>query len=159
MPTFLDFIERANTGPILTEKDFNMKSLIPGVRDIVNEYEISLDKENPITSDDAMADRLYEASIELLVRTGIYCQDTNRVIQLDRKEILKSVRDFREGGASFGEGKDSRAFLSRKPEDHNLPWLHVGTGIVASAEKIAIAHPGGGIQRHPGGQLGKYSGI
>ena len=139
MPNFLDFIERASSGPMLTEKDFNMKSLIPNVRDIVNEYEITLDKENPITSDDAMADRLYEASIELLVRTGIYCQDTNRVIQLDRKEILKSVDEFREGGASFGEGKDSRAFLSRKPEDHNLPWMHVGTGIVASSEQIAMA--------------------
>jgi methylamine--corrinoid protein Co-methyltransferase len=110
MPNFLDFIERASSGPMLTEKNFNMKSLIPNVRDIVNEYEITLDKENPVTSDDAMADRLYEAALELLVRTGIYCQDTNRVIH-----------------------------LARKPEDHNLPWLHVGTGIVASAEKIAMA--------------------
>jgi hypothetical protein len=56
MPNFLDFIERANCGPMLTEKDFNMKSLFPNVRDIVNEYEITLDRENPITSDDAMAD-------------------------------------------------------------------------------------------------------
>ena len=119
MPNFLDFIERASSGPMLTEKDFNMKSLIPNVRDIVNEYEITLDKENPITSDDAMADRLYEASLELLVRTGIYCQDTNRVIQLDRKEILKSVDDFREGDASFGEGKDSRAFPSRMPPQYS----------------------------------------
>jgi len=139
MPTFLDFIEGTGSGPILTENDFNMKSLIPNVRDIVNAYEITLDKQNPITSDDAMADRLYEAAVELLVRTGIYCLDTNRVIQLDRKEILKSVDEFREGGASFGEGKDRRAFLSRKPEDHNLPWMHVGTGIVASSEKIAMA--------------------
>jgi methylamine--corrinoid protein Co-methyltransferase len=139
MPTFLDFIERAGSGPMLTENDFNMKSLIPNVRDIVTEYEINLDKENPITSDDAMADRLYEAALELLVRTGIYCQDTNRVIQLDRQEILKSVDEFREGAASFGEGKDSKPFLSRKPEDHNLPWMHSGTGIVASSESIAMA--------------------
>ncbi|UCG06695.1 MAG: monomethylamine:corrinoid methyltransferase, partial [Desulfobacterales bacterium] len=122
-----------------TEKDFNMKSLIPNVRDIVNEYEIILDKKNPITSDDAMADRLYEASIELLARTGIYCQDTNRVIQLDRREILKSVQQFREGQARFGEGKDCRTFISRLPEDKTLPWLHLGTGIVASSEEIAMA--------------------
>ncbi|MCK4988688.1 MAG: monomethylamine:corrinoid methyltransferase, partial [Desulfobacterales bacterium] len=93
MPNFMDFIERANSGPILTEKDFNMESLIPNIRDIVKEYDISLDKENPISSDDAMADRLYEAAIELLARTGIYCEDTNRIIQLDRKEIIQSVQD------------------------------------------------------------------
>ncbi len=60
MPNFLDFIERANSGPTLTEKDFNMGSLIPNVRDLVKEYDISLDKENPISSDDAMADRLWK---------------------------------------------------------------------------------------------------
>ncbi len=139
MPNFLDFIERANTGPILTEKDFNMKSLIPNVRDIVKKYEIKLDRENPISGDDAMADRLYEAAVELLVRTGIYCQDTNRVIQLDRKEILSSVEEFRVGQARFGEGRDCRAFFARKPEDKILPWLHVGTGIVASSGEIAMA--------------------
>jgi len=139
MPTLLDFIERANNGPILTEKDFNMKFLIPNVRDIVKAYEITLDRENPISGDDAMADRLYQAAVELLVRTGIYCQDTNRVIQLDRREILSSVEEFRAGQARFGEGRDRRAFLARKPEDKILPWLHVGTGIVASSKEIAMA--------------------
>lgn len=139
MPNFLDFIERTNSGPILTEKDFNMESLIPNIRDIVKEYEITLDKENPISSDDAMADRLYEAAIELLVRTGIYCEDTNRIIQLDRKEIIHSVQDFREGAASFGDGRDRRHFRARQPDDPQMPWLHVGTGIVASSEEIAMA--------------------
>jgi methylamine--corrinoid protein Co-methyltransferase len=139
MPNFLDFIERANSGPIMTEKDFNMKLLIPNIRDLTREYEIVLDKENPITVDDGMADRLYEAAVELLVRTGIYCQDTNRVIQLDRIEILKSVDEFREGQAHFGEGRDGCAFLSRRPEDKAQPWMHVGTGIVASSQEIAMA--------------------
>jgi methylamine--corrinoid protein Co-methyltransferase len=139
MLSMLDICERAVKGPIMSEKDFNMKSLIPSVRDVVKAYEIVVDKENPISGDDAMADRLYEAAIELLVRNGIYCQDTNRVIQFDRQEILNSVLEFREGNARFGEGKDRRAFLPRQPEDHNLPWMHVGTGIVASSGEIAMA--------------------
>jgi len=139
MLSMLDISERAAKGPIMSEKDFNMKSLIPNVRDTVKAYDITLDKKNPISGDDAMADRLYEAAVEFLVRTGIYCQDTNRVIQLDREEILSSVQQFQEGAASFGEGKDRRAFLARKPDDQNLPWLHLGTGIVASSEEIAMA--------------------
>ena len=123
----------------MTEKDFNMKSLIPNVRDIVKKFDIVLDKKDPITADDALADRLYEAAVELLIRTGIYCQDTNRVIQLDRKEILNSVEEFRAGLARFGEGRDCHAFLARKPEDKALPWLHMGTGIVASSQEIAMA--------------------
>ena len=139
MLNMLDIYERAVKGPIMSEKDFDMKSLIPNVRDIVKAYDIKLDKENPISGDDAMADRLYEAAVELLVRTGIYCQDTNRLIQLDRAEILSSVQQFREGAASFGEGKDKRSFPARQPEDQKLPWLHLGTGIVASSEEIAMA--------------------
>ena len=53
MPTFLDFIERANTGPMMTEKDFNMKILIPAIRKLIKKYEITLDRENPVSADDA----------------------------------------------------------------------------------------------------------
>ncbi len=139
MPSFLDFMERATTGPILSEKDFLMKILIPNVRKIVKDFDIKYDQQDPVPSDDALADRLYEASIEFVATTGIYCDDTNRIIQLDRKEILESVEDFREEGAYFGEGRDRRCLKSRKPEDPNLPWFHVGGGIVASSEEIAMA--------------------
>lgn len=138
MPNFLDFMERATTGPIVSEDDFNMKFLIPNTRKIVKEFDIRYTPENPVPSDDAFADRLFEAAIEFLVRTGIYCDDTNRVIHLEREEIKRAVENLPEG-AYFGEGRDRRLFKSRKPGDDSPPWCHVGTGIIASSEEIAMA--------------------
>ena len=138
MSSFLDFMERATTGPILSEDDFSMKVLIPNVRRVVREFDIRYEPEDPVPSDDEFADRLFEAAIEFLVWTGVYCDDTNRLIQLDRAEILAAIASLPEGSA-FGEGRDRRLFQARKPEDTRSPWCHVGTGIVASSEEIAMA--------------------
>ena len=138
MPNLLDFMERATTGPILSEDDFNMKRLIPNVRKIVREFDIHYTSEIPVPSDDAFADRLFEAAIEFIVRSGVYCDDTNRVIQFERNEIIQAVKNLL-GAAFFGEGRERRVFEPRKPEDEKPPWYHVGTGIVASSEDIALA--------------------
>lgn len=138
MPTFIDFMERAITGPIISEKEFNMKVLVPNIIRVVNEFDIKYERENPVSWDDKLADRIFNGAVELLARTGVYCEDTNRIILMDRREIEEAVREF-QGGGVFGEGCDRKVFKTRKPEDKNLPWFHVGTGIVASSEEIALA--------------------
>ena len=138
MSNLLDFMQRATTGPILSEDDFNMKRLIPNVRKIVQEFNIRYTPETPVSSDDALADRLFDAALEFILRTGVYCDDTNRVIQFERDEILQAVANL-PGNATFGEGRDRRVFSSRKPEDGKPPWFHIGTGIVASSEDISLS--------------------
>jgi methylamine--corrinoid protein Co-methyltransferase len=148
MPGFLDFVERATTGPILSESDFQLKVLIPNVRKVVREFGLRYDGENPVPADDSFADRLFGAAVEFAARTGIYSDDTNRLIQVQRDEILAAVSEFR-GSGSFGEGRDRRSFPAREPGDSRPPWCHVGTGIVASSEEIAMAQVQGygGISR------------
>ncbi len=131
-------MERATSGPILSEDDFHLKVLIPNIRKVVKEFEIQYDPENPVPADDEFADRLFEAAIEFVTRTGVYCDATNRLIQVERAEILEAVENLPEGSA-FGEGRERRLFKPRRPEDENPPWCHVGTGIVASSEEIALA--------------------
>lgn len=138
MPSFLDFVERATTGPIMSEEDFNMKVLIPNVRRTLRDFGIRYDPENPVPADNEFADRLFAAAIEFLARTGVYCDDTNRIIRLEQGEIRRAVGDWREHG-SFGEGREQRTFRARLPEDERAPWCHVGAGIVASTEEIAMA--------------------
>ncbi|UCF27164.1 MAG: monomethylamine:corrinoid methyltransferase, partial [Chloroflexota bacterium] len=87
MPNLIDFMERATSGPIVVEDEFNLKRLIPNTRKIVKEYNITYSPENPVAADDSLADRLFEAAIEFIIRTGIYCDDTNRVIQIEKDEI------------------------------------------------------------------------
>ena len=138
MPTFLGLMERATTGPILSEDGFNMKVLIPNITKVVREYGIRYDPEAPVSSDDEVADRLFEAAIEFMTKTGVYCDATNRIIQVKRSEILEAV-DHLPGGSIFGEGRDRRLFEARKPEDPSPPWCFVGGGIAVSSEEIAMA--------------------
>jgi methylamine--corrinoid protein Co-methyltransferase len=135
MLDFLDVYERALKGPIMSEPDFDLKILIPRLREVVKTYGIKYDKGNPIPSDGGAADNLFHAAVDFLSQVGIYCQDTNRIIQFTRDEILEAVK-VAPGRCLAGEGKDAGMFVMRKPDDHEVPWLHVGSGIVATSEEM-----------------------
>jgi methylamine--corrinoid protein Co-methyltransferase len=124
MLDFLDVYERALNGPLMTEHDFDMKVLVPAVRDVVNEYGITYDPENPLPADDDAADTIYQAAVEFLSRVGVYCKDTNRVMQFTREEILEAVQAA-PGRCFLGEGKDAGVYEMRKPDDPKWPWFTV----------------------------------
>ncbi len=138
MPTLLDYLERSVTGPILPHKNFLMEVLIPNTATVLDEFGIEYDPQEPVSSDNALADRLFEAAKEFLARTGLYCEGTNRIIRFDPKEIEDGLKAYRTAG-TFGEGRDQRTLLPRKPEDKRLPWCHLGNGIVVTSEEIAMA--------------------
>ncbi|MDR3578041.1 MAG: monomethylamine:corrinoid methyltransferase [Anaerolineaceae bacterium] len=134
MLTHLDVFERALNGPLMSEQDFNLKLLIPCLKKIVKDYGIHYNPENPVPSSDDSADALFNAAVDLVEQVGFYCKDTNRLIKFDRMEIYEAVHKAA-GICYAGEGKDARTFGMRKPEDGRLPWLHVGSGIVATREE------------------------
>ena len=135
MLNFLDVYERALKGPIMSEHDFDMKVFIRTLRRVVKQYEIRYDKENPVPSDNDAADKLFGAAVDFLSQVGVYCQDTNRVIQFSQEEILQAVQEA-PGRCFAGEGKEAAVFGMRKPDDPKIPWLHVGSGIVATSEEM-----------------------
>jgi len=135
MLNFLDVYERVLKGPLMSEQDFDIKVFIPTLRRVVKEYGIEYDNQNPISNDDIAADNLFDAAVDFLSQTGVYCQDTNRVIQFSKQEILDAVREA-PGKCFAGEGKDAGIFGMRVPDDQKKPWLHVGSGIVATSEEM-----------------------
>jgi hypothetical protein len=135
MLNFLDIYERALKGPIMTEQDFDMKVFIPTLRKVVKDHGIQYDEENPVPADDIATDNLFNAAVDFLTQVGVYCQDTNRVINFSNKEILDAVQEV-PGKCFAGEGKEAGVFSTRKPDDAKIPWLHVGSGIVATTEEM-----------------------
>ncbi|UCF27149.1 MAG: monomethylamine:corrinoid methyltransferase, partial [Chloroflexota bacterium] len=109
MLNFLDVYERALQGPLMTEQDFDLKIFIPSLRRVVKDYGIEFDPENPIPSDDRAADNLFNAAVDFLSQVGIYCQDTNRVIQFSKEEIMEAVREA-PGKCLVGDGKEAGVF-------------------------------------------------
>ncbi len=97
-------MEWTTTGPIISEDEFNMCVLIPNVMKTVKEYGIEYDPGNPVPSDDGFVNRLFERGIEFLAKTGVYCDAINRIIHLDRGEIVRAIENLPEGRAFGGPG-------------------------------------------------------
>jgi len=136
MVSFMDVINRALTGPYYSEKDYNLKVFVPKLREVVKKYEIKYDPENVIPSDDDLADCVFKAGVELYSNVGTYCVDSNRVIQFTEGEIQEALATA-PSAPIFGEGKDAKALVARKPECDIPPWCFLGAcGAAVSNEEI-----------------------
>jgi len=134
MVSFMEVINRALTGPSYSEKDYNLKVFVPKLRELVKKYEIKYDPENPLPSDDDLADRVFKAGVELYANVGTYCVDTGRVIQFTEEEIQEALATA-PSAPIFGEGKDAKPLLARKPESTTPPWCFVGAGGAAVSDE------------------------
>jgi len=137
MIDFLEVCRRAHSGPLMPETKFDRERLYPTLTKIAKKYGIQYDKENPVNQDDAVADAIYEAAVDLLAEVGVYCLDTQRVMQFTRGEVEEAVRQA-PGPCWFGEGHERRLFKPRKPDDPTPSWCHVGSGVATSSEEIAF---------------------
>ena len=139
MLSFAAIVDRALSGPICTERDFELGIFVPNMRKVVEKYGIKYDPQNPVPADDDLADRVWEAGLEFLVETGVYCTDTERRILFTREEIDGALA-YGPRGDTFGEGKDAKVMPRRRPEDATLPWCSVGpTSPPLSSEQIYLS--------------------
>ncbi len=84
---YFEVIERSLNGPVMSEADFDMKSIYQGVKKVVKKYDINIKDDNIINMDKDLSDRVWEASIEFLAECGVYSKDTGRVIKYTEEEI------------------------------------------------------------------------
>jgi len=136
MISFSTVLERALTGPICSERDFDLRILVPSLRKVIEKHGIKYDPQNPVPADDSLADRVWEAGVELLLETGIYCLDAERRILFSKNEIEGALETGPQG-ISFGEGKDTKVMPRRFPEDKTPPWCS-GGGCRVTSEQILI---------------------
>ena len=138
MIDFFEIVKRALNGPYCSEPDFDMKVFVPALRAVVKRYGMRFDAQNPIPNDDRLADDVFQAALDLCVETGVYCTDTNRVIKLTRDELLEGLRDA-PAAPLFGEGRDRKAMIGRRPDSDLPPWCYVGAGgATCSSEEVFV---------------------
>lgn len=138
MVNFPEIVDRALNGPILPEKDFDQKIFMPKVAELISKYGIKYDCNKPVPSDDDLADRVFQAALDLYTKVGSYCIDSNRTIRFTREEILEGLCNYNKQGF-FGQGIDAKAFPMRTPECAIPPWCSVGAcgGAVSSEEVLS----------------------
>jgi methylamine--corrinoid protein Co-methyltransferase len=137
MIDFVEICRRASAGRLVQESKFDRERFFPKIKELVKRYEIRHDLENPVSQDDALADAIFHAAVDLLAEVGVYCTDTQRIIEFSRDEVLEGIRNA-PGACWFGEGHDRRLFKPRRPDDPSPSWCHVGSGVATSSEEIAF---------------------
>lgn len=136
MINFLDVVERALTGKPCSEREYDLKIFSAKLVEKVKEYDIKYDPDNPVPSDNSLADDIFKAAFDFYCEVGTYCKDTERIIKFDENEIRERLKAA-PSKLTFGEGVDAGSLVPRRPEDKTLPWCFCGAGGVAvSTEHI-----------------------
>ena len=132
----VEITKRAQTGPYMKESDFDLM-LTRRIRELVKEYGIKWDPENLVPADDDLADRVYQAGLQLFCEVGVYCQTTERLIKFSRQEVLDIVA-LAPSKVRLGTGKDQVTMRHRNVEDPRRPIVHSGPTGTPASEKY---HP------------------
>jgi methylamine--corrinoid protein Co-methyltransferase len=138
MIPFIEIIDRSLNGPYCLQQDFDLKVFVPKLREVVNKYKIKFNPDIPIPWDDELADRVFQAAVEFYSDVGTYCIDMERIIKFTELEILEGIK-MAPFEPTFGEGKDCKKLLPRRPESDIPPWCFLGAaGAPVSTEEIFI---------------------
>lgn len=119
MISFWDAVERCDKGERMKETDYDLL-LWQRVSELVKKHEIHFDRDRVVPSDDGLADRAFEAAMELFLDIGFYCLDTERVARFTREEVEDVLRHA-PSHYVWGEGKDQRLSEARDVEDSRDP--------------------------------------
>ncbi len=116
-----EMLERSKTGRFMEEDAFLPKRFTPTLKRLIREYEIRYNPQTPCPSDDAMADRIWQAAWELFREVGYYNTDSHRIIEVSDAEIREALYMANDCHL-VGAGKDARMWKHRTVEDQTPPF-------------------------------------
>ena len=119
--TYQEVLNRAETGPLMKEGLYDRK-VGQVARELVKKYNIKFDPENIVNSDDALADRVFEAALDFIVELGVYVTDYERIIQFTKDEVIDTIANVRPK-VQYGRNKDAAIATKRAVEDSLDPFI------------------------------------
>lgn len=125
MTRLLDVIDRAYSGPLVGEKEFELNYVADGVAQALRKYDIHFNREHIIQRNDSLLDRLYEAGLDFFLGCGVYNTNTRRRITFSRAEVEEALQ-WAPTEVIIGEGPDARVFRTRQVEDPHPPQISGG---------------------------------
>ncbi len=131
---------RAATGPRISEDEWD-NEIIPGtLSKLKKKYNIKMDKKQIVPTDPELINNIFQAGLEMLTTTGVYCIDTGRVIKYTEDEILTAIKAAPKK-FYLGEGNDAVLMQDRKHDDCRPPVIQGGpTGAPVSEEQFLNMH-------------------
>jgi methylamine--corrinoid protein Co-methyltransferase len=121
----LDVLDKAYKGPLVKQFDWDTQ-VIPGtIAAKLEKYGLqgTCDPENPINQDLDLADRFFQAGLEVAEEVGMLNIDTERAIRYSRDELLEGL-DLAPQEFTLGEGNQAALFKHRGIGDPTEPiWV------------------------------------
>jgi methylamine--corrinoid protein Co-methyltransferase len=112
----LRVLDKAENGPIVDESDWDRVYVYNRLTELVKKYDVRLDKSTMVPDDDALADRVFEAGMELARESGVYCLDTDRRMVFSQDELDQALASA-PLQVTIGEGDDLVTIVNRKPDE------------------------------------------
>ena len=107
------------------------------VQEIVEKYDISWNKNIIVPDDSELADKVFNAAKELILKTGVYSITTGRIIKFSEIEIEEALKAAPQN-LKMGEGEHSRTLYSRKIRDKRKPLIWAGNPGAPTPEKLFL---------------------
>ncbi len=120
MTSFWEIVGRSESGPFVKEEEYDWK-LSRVARQMLEKYSIRYAPDQVIPDDDDLADRVYQASLDLFLEMGIYCRDTSRLVQFTRDEVEVALKRA-PTTVTYGQGRDQATMVYRAIEDSTPPF-------------------------------------
>ena len=135
MKSYLELIERAKTGPLVQKEDWDLEKVAITTKRLVKKYQIRWNPEEVVPCDPDLADRIFQAGLELAQQVGVFHADTGRVIEFAPGELEDGLANAPRS-LEMGEGKDLRVLTARKILDERPPLVWAGNPGVPTPEEI-----------------------
>ncbi|MDD5468044.1 MAG: monomethylamine:corrinoid methyltransferase [Anaerolineales bacterium] len=113
----LSVLDRAENGPVLEEREWDQVYIYRTISELAEKYDVRWEKNcGCVPADDALADRAFEAGMELATRCGLFCLDTRRRMIWSREELDQLLASC-PARVVIGSGDDQVVIARRRPDD------------------------------------------
>ncbi len=131
-------LEKAHKGPICKQFAWDTQVIPDTIAQKLKKFglEKSCDPANPVNQDLELADRFFEAALEVAAEVGMLCTDTERVIKFSREELQAGL-DAAPAEFTLGEGDQIAHFKHRQLDDPTPP-IWVSPLSIAVSEDIFV---------------------
>lgn len=132
---YLHLIERAQKGPVIKKGEWDLDRIVITTRQLVKKFKIAWDPNQVVPNDPALADRVFQAALELVQTTGVYQASTGRIIEFEPGELEAGIKAMPQT-LVMGEGEDARTLYARKICDPRPPLVWAGNPGVPTPEAL-----------------------
>ncbi|MBN2437780.1 MAG: monomethylamine:corrinoid methyltransferase [Deltaproteobacteria bacterium] len=139
----LEVLDRAHNGPVCAVKDWDSKVIPSAIAKQLKAHNLlrTCNPQEPVNTDDALADRFFKAGFDLALELGMLCIDTERRILMSAQELWDILHKI-PPELVLGEGRDRVIMYPRKPEDPRKPLFKSPLGITVSEDLWVVVMQG-----------------